>query len=77
MILITGDLSVTIVGPGGKIPVDVVYDEDTMKYTVHYTPDKAGPVLITVKYAGNEVGDRSAKTLDFTLADKIYYLLFT
>ena len=45
----------TIVGPGGKIPVDTVYDEDTMKYTVHYTPDKAGPVLITVKYAGNEV----------------------
>ncbi|KAL5250135.1 hypothetical protein ACHWQZ_G016012 [Mnemiopsis leidyi] len=50
-----GDLSVTIVGPGGKIPVDTVFDEDSMKYTVHYTPDKAGPVLITVKYAGNEV----------------------
>ena len=42
-------------GPGGKLPVDTVFNEDTMKYTVHYTPDKVGPVLITVKYAGNEV----------------------
>ena len=45
-------------GPGGKLPVDTVFNEDTMKYTVHYTPDKVGPVLITVKYAGNEVIER-------------------
>ena len=55
MMHVSGDLAVTIVGHGGKLPVDITHDEENMRYYCLYTPDKAGPVLITVKYAGNEV----------------------
>ena len=51
-----GKLEVTIVGPSGKLPVDIS-PQDDLKYSVEYTPDKVGPLLITVKFAGNEVGD--------------------
>ena len=53
-LLSAGDLEVTIVGSGGsKIPVDL--DKDGLKYTVSYVPDKIGSVLVSVKFAGNEV----------------------
>ena len=49
-----GDLEVTMVGAGGtKIPVDM--DKEGLKYTVSYVPDKVGPVLVSVKFSGNEV----------------------
>eukprot|EP00116_Pleurobrachia_bachei_P003342 sb/3463604/ len=65
-----GDLEVTIVGAGGtKIPVDL--DKEGLRYTVSYVPDKVGPVLVSVKFAGNEVDvvDGNGDPLKVTIGD--------